>query len=97
MTTLTLAKLAEIEAAAAKATPVVWQLLTHRGLAETWIRLTPPIYDVEEYRPLYAALCDPATIAALCRIARAAVDLLADAEALFSDLDNAVRAAGLLE
>ncbi len=96
MTTLTLAKLAEIEAAAAKATPVAWQLVTHKGLAETWIRLTPPIDDVEEYRPLYAD-CAPETVAALCRIARAAVDLLADAEALFSDLDNAVRAAGLLE
>ena len=45
----------------------------------------------------FGNVCDPATVAALCRIARAAVDLLADGEAPFSDLDNALRDAGLLE
>ena len=96
MTTLTLAKLAEIEAAAAKATPVAWQLITHKGLAETWMRMKPPIDDVEEYRPLYAD-CDPATVAALCRVAIAAersrLSGFRDNMALF----NALRDAGLLE
>ena len=35
-------------------TPVAWQLATHKGDAETWIRLSPPIDDADEWRPLFA-------------------------------------------
>ena len=34
--------------------PVAWQLVTHKGDAETWIRLSPPIDDADEWRPLFA-------------------------------------------
>ena len=102
MTTLTLAKLTEIEAAAAKATPVAWQLVTHRGLAETWMRMTPPTVDCsEDWRPLYD-FCDPATVAALVRIARAAVaadkaSSIITKQINITRLHDALRAAGLLE
>lgn len=43
-----------IASAPAQPEPIVWQLVTSRGDKETWIRLTPPIDDVEQYRPLYA-------------------------------------------
>lgn len=76
MTTLTLARLAEIEQAAAKA--MKWPAITYDGR-------------------LMGNVCDPQTVAALCRIARAAADLIADGEGPFSDLDNALRDAGLIE
>lgn len=99
MTTLTLAKLDEIEAAAAKATPVAWQLITHKGLAETWMRMKPPIDDVEEYRPLYAD-CDPATVTALCQIVKAAaayVDEQDDDLNQYMTLKQLLRDAGLID
>jgi hypothetical protein len=34
--------------------PVAWQLVSCRGTAETWIRMTPPIDNAQEWRPLYA-------------------------------------------
>ena len=75
MTTLTLAKLTEIEAAAAQLGP-------------------------------HDRACDPATVAALCRIARAAVEWERmsasppewdDFEQAETDLSDALRDAGLLE
>ena len=33
---------------------MAWQLATHKGDAETWIRLSPPIDDADEWRPLFA-------------------------------------------
>ena len=35
------------------AEPVAWQLMSHNGPA-SWIRMNPPIDNVEEWRPLYA-------------------------------------------
>lgn len=70
--------LSAIESAARAATPTAWQLVTHKGNQETWIRFTPPIDDVEEFRPLYATAADPATVLALCRIARAALNAAKD-------------------
>ena len=35
------------------AEPVAWQLMSHNGPA-SWIRINPPIDNVEEWRPLYA-------------------------------------------
>jgi hypothetical protein len=35
--------------------PVAWQLVSHKGLKESWIRMNPPIDDIEEWRPLYPA------------------------------------------
>ena len=70
MTTLTLAKLAEIEAAAAQLGP-------------------------------HDRACDPATVAALCRVARCARAYMTGQSDYLDttgmDLFNALRAAGLLE
>ena len=73
MTTLTLAKLAEIEAAAAKATEWIFPVADGKSIS----------------------LCDPATVAALVRIARAAVEL--SQHGTGGALFDALRAAGLLE
>ncbi len=85
MTTLTLAKLDEIEAAAEDA--LKWRALTGDGR-------------------YLGNVCDPATVAALCRIARAAVEWerMAVSPSEWDDFDeaelalsDAIRAAGLLE
>jgi hypothetical protein len=51
------AERAEADLAAARALttePVAWQLISQRGLAETWMRMTPPIDHTQDWRPLYA-------------------------------------------
>ncbi len=109
MTQLTLARLAEIEAAAAKATPGPW----------SWDG-TVWNYDSEQYAPwlvagrqsvvtgevhcseenaTYIALCDPATVAALCKVTRAAYNVhVLDHNAPTDDaLEEVLRDAGLIE
>ena len=88
MTTLTLAKLAEIEAAAEKSKSSIDP--------ERWW-LAPDLYEfVSKRDAAYIALCDPATVAALCRVARAAVEMN-DQFSITHNLSDAIRAAGLLE
>ena len=84
MTTLTLQRLAEIEAAAAEA--IQWQTLTANGHH-------------------FGNVCDPATVAALVRIAKAAIAVVdQDDRGAYvrrndaaSNAMNALRDAGLLE
>ena len=83
MTTLTLAKLAEIEAAAAKATPGPWRNTGVKGEGDgAHFAVGSPsgiiavvhgstVTEVCNTRDMISQ-CDPATVAALCRIARAA-------------------------
>ena len=76
MTTLTLAKLAQIEAAAAKATEWIFPVADGKSIA----------------------LCDPATVAALCRIARVSILLYSDDTlSAAKELPDAIRDAGLLD
>ncbi|MBK9704807.1 MAG: hypothetical protein IPO75_15945 [Betaproteobacteria bacterium] len=90
MTTLTLAKLAEIEAAAAKAT----------GLGR-WYNNGELQFCEQD--AAHIALCDPATVAALCRVAQIAVRWAHEPHELRNrspatgDLLDALRDAGLLE
>ena len=96
--TLTLVRLAEIEAAAAKAVVgyAKWYSQNDLTLSECC--------DSDD--ATYIALCDPATVAALCRIARAAVEWERmsasppewdDFEQAETDLSDALRDVGLLE
>ncbi len=110
MTTLTLAKLAKIEAAAAKATPGPWTTtdcsnggaLLMRG-GPKFIQTHLQIVPIED--AAYIALCDPATVAALVRIAKAAIAVVdQDDRGAYvrrndaaSNAMNALRDAGLLE
>ncbi|MBK8688983.1 MAG: hypothetical protein IPN24_11260 [Betaproteobacteria bacterium] len=115
MTTLTLAKLVEIEAAAAKATPGPWR---RRGwaLIPAFKDLRGPSFKVSvvmfatdlteaDYQARNAdlhhiALCDPATVAALVRIVKAAaayVDEQDDDLNQYMTLKQLLRDAGLLE
>jgi hypothetical protein len=54
---------ADLAAARALTTePVAWQLITHKGFAEHWIRFTQPSADeTNEWRPLYALAGKDAT------------------------------------
>ena len=88
MTTLTLAKIAEIEAAAAKATPgqravvdghyPAFKELDGLSFKVSVVMfatdLTEKDYQARNADLSFLALCDPATVAALVRIARAAVE-----------------------
>ena len=86
MTPLTLAKLAEIEAAAAQATPGPWiPTIPPEGEAQVFsvesVDKNDALADCfcfadeqDKANAFYIALCDPATVAALVRIARAAVE-----------------------
>ena len=106
MTQLTLARLAEIEAAAAKATPGPWTTtncsnggaLLMRG-GPKFIQTHLQIVPIED--AAYIALCDPQAVAALCRVARAAVNYAVDttggdSEDRFMAMYDALRDAGLL-
>ena len=92
MTTLTLAKLAEIEQAAAKAT----------GLGR-WYNNGELQFCEQD--ATFIALCDPATVAALVRIARAAIAVVdQDDRGAYvrrndaaSNAMETLRAAGLLD
>ncbi len=105
MTTLSLARLAEIEAAASNATPVAWLCgRTVDAFAAAGYETCEPS-DYGAF-PVYATLCDPQTVAALCRIAQVAVEWERvavspsewdDFEQAELDLSNALRDAGLLE
>ena len=113
MTTLTLAKLAEIEAAAAKATPGPWR---NTGVSDGFgahfaVESTAGIVAVVHGDTApetcntrdMIALCDPATVAALCRIANIAVRWAHEPHELRNrspatdDLLDALRSVGLIE
>ena len=80
MTTLTLAKLDEIKAAAAKATPGPWswdgKVWNYDSEQEApWLvadrkSIVTGAVHCSEANATFIALCDPATVAALCRDAR---------------------------
>lgn len=116
MTTLTLAKLAEIEAAAAKATPGPWEVVDGYYPAFKELRgpsfkvsvvmfatdLTEADYQARNADLHHIAACDPQTVAALVRIARAAVaadkaSSIITKQINITRLHDALRAAGLLE
>jgi len=88
MTPLTLAKIAEIEAAAAKAVVgyAKWYSQNDLTLSECC--------DSDD--ATYIALCDPATVAALCRVARCAVEWYEGDEGRPVALVAALRDAGLI-
>ena len=117
MTTLTLAKLAEIEQAAAKATPGPWRNTGVKGEGDgAHFAVGSPsgivavvhgstVTEVCNTRDMISQ-CDPATVAALCRVARAAVAIsrysttggpsFADWDQKYGELDASLRAAGLI-
>ncbi len=93
MTPLTLAKLAEIEAAAAKADTSYWDGLS-RYLSDMSVDATPSLCNLH-----MITLCDPATVAALCKVTRAAYNVhVLDHNAPTDDaLEEVLRDAGLIE
>ena len=117
MTTLTLAKIAEIEAAAAKATPgqravvdghyPAFKELDGLSFKVSVVMfatdLTEKDYQARNADLSFLAFCDPATVAALCRVAQIAVRWAHEPHELRNrspatgDLLDALRAAGLLE
>jgi len=98
--TLSIEKLSQIEAAASKATPVAWLCgRTVDAFAAAGYETCKPS-DYGAF-PVYATLCDPATVAALVRIARAAVEYYDGTNVAYGtqwrSLGDALRAAGLIE
>ena len=110
MTTLTLAKLAEIEQAAAKATPGPWRNTGVKGEGDgAHFAVGSPsgivavvhgstVTEVCNTRDMISQ-CDPATVAALCRIARAAESYYKTQNygEPWSELEAALHNAGLIE
>lgn len=115
MTTLTLAKLAEIEAAAAKATPGPWswdgKVWNYDSEQEApWLvadrkSIVTGEVHCSEANATFIAACDPATVTALCRVARCAFAVVEQDDRgsyvrrndAASNAMEALRAAGLLE